>query len=301
MQNQNKDASPAKVQRSPKAAPIVKKEEHGCLFWEVVLEKREDNNRYGFSHSHGREKFQKERHRKPDEDCSADDALEGPETLLVKRVTDAGLLDEWNKAHLDGEVRVGDHLIEVNGSRTIPDMQSELRADKVKILVSRYPHTFNVDLEKRPGASKLGFKFEKPKDRELQTLKITEVNEEGLLEEMNKQNLATGRCHLVVVPGMHIEAANGIDENGYKIAEELRTCKAVKIRFRRSDPVEKMKVKMLKNLCKLGKNNNDNTNNNSNSRSATPSRQANLLTTPSSAAASHSTASPSPAPTPSSA
>lgn len=38
--------------------PIVKSEEAGCIVWEVHLEKRQDSDRFGFSHLNGQEALQ---------------------------------------------------------------------------------------------------------------------------------------------------------------------------------------------------------------------------------------------------
>lgn len=250
--------------------------------WQVQMEKTQENDRYGFSHSNGLEKFQKERakgvtNKGGNEAMSSSpqlqpDTTQGPQTLVVKRILDSGLMEQWNQMHPDAVVLPGDRIMEVNGAKSIPEMQTALHAGKVTMTVARYPNIFDIDLQKNAGARKLGFKFEKPRaDKEL--LKITEVSAVGLLEGFNQQNLAAGRCHFVVTAGMHIEVANGVSGDSSKIAEELRQCEAVRLRIHRYDNVEKRR-KLLQKLSAI--------------QNFTPQKKAegNMMQTPNSLAAS---------------
>jgi len=246
-QEANLKSQSPKGKVTPASEPVPKREDLGCLCWEVLMEKKSDSARYGFSHSNGFEKFQKDRNkgRSDDNDTSTVSVSEdGPQTLIVKRIAQDGLLNEWNQLHPDAAVRSGDRIVEVNGRKDIADMQDQLRASAVKMSVVRYAWYFNIDLKKREGARKYGFKFEKP-HQSLDTLKITEVAPDGLLEEMNQRMIAEGRSHLAVTVGMHIEAVNDVVGSSLKIADVLRKAEAVSMRVCRYDIAEKRRKKQM--------------------------------------------------------
>merc|ERR1711977_145577 len=99
--------------------------------------------------------------------------IDGPEMLLVKKVQDEGLLQQWNANHPDGEVQPMDHIIEVNGTPWQEDMQKQLQRTCVKMKIVRYPDRFKVRVQK--AGRKLGFKFDKPNNQSPAELRITEV------------------------------------------------------------------------------------------------------------------------------
>jgi hypothetical protein len=155
-----------------------------------------------------------------------------PEALIVKRIVKKGLLEEWNYVHPEAEVRNGDRIIQVNGSKTILGMQKELRSASITCKVLRPPEVFSTELRKGGQQRKLGFKFEKPATSEV--LRITELVKDGLLDEVNRKHMANGCHHLVVMPGMRIEAANGIDQDFSKILDMIKKNDCVQLRIRRN-------------------------------------------------------------------
>jgi hypothetical protein len=229
--------------------PIPKTQEQGCLTWEVELVKREEMGRYGFSHVNGREKFQRERQRTRDHTENPESALvEGPEALVVKRISPDGLLAEWNQNHPDAQVHPNDRITQVNGCGVISEMSGQLRSDVVILKVVRYPRFFNITLSRREGFRKLGFKFAQPRSNS-NVLKITEVSQHesaGLLEELNQSNLRAGMPHLVVTSGMLIEAVNDVSGDAENLAEALRQSEVISMRIRRSEVAEKTKNMRLK-------------------------------------------------------
>jgi len=239
---------------------VPKVEADFCVSWEVTLTKREGLDKYGFSHANGKADFFRRRRqmmasqptspvspsspaidgndlRKGLSSSLATDDL-GPETLIIKRINESSLLHEWNEEHSDAAVRVGDRITEVNGQRTMELMQKGLRSSQVKMKVVRFNDYFDITLTKAHKKQKLGFKFDKRGDSTNgfpPALKITEVGVEGLLEEVNRKHISEGRFHLVVIPGMRIEAANGFEGSPDAIAAELRACEAVKLHVRRPE------------------------------------------------------------------
>lgn len=163
----------------------------------------------------------------------ADDGSPCPEVLYIKKVMVGGLLNEYNVASPDSEVRVGDRVIEVNGKTTIEEMSSEFKVDAVKMRIVRYPDVFHVVLQKRQGI-KLGFKFKA--ESALPGLKISEVSE-GLLSEANTPAFENGDFHRVVLAGMRIEAANNAEGEAANIADEIRKATSMRLRIRRQEAV----------------------------------------------------------------
>merc|ERR1740138_1608072 len=109
-----------------KATLIPKVEQDQCLCWDVHLIKKSANQRYGFSHTSGKDEFSKAR------GYAAQQASEeGPNTLFVKQVRPDGLLYVWNKEHPDAAVLPFDRVAEVNGKKGVEEMQNELRAPSV--------------------------------------------------------------------------------------------------------------------------------------------------------------------------
>lgn len=153
--------------------------------------------------------------------------------MYVKRVIDGGLLDEWNLQHQEQEVRLGDRISEVNGFTTVDEMKHEFKAPTIKMRMVRYPDFFYAELLRTEGR-KLGFKF-KSDSPLLPGLRVSEILPGGQMEEINRERMVAGNFHLVVLPGMRIEAANGAELNAAAIAEELRRATVVLLRFRRNE------------------------------------------------------------------
>jgi hypothetical protein len=230
--------------------------------WDVVLKKHDDKQKYGFSHANGKVQFLQDyaKAQKPfnstgnEMNANVDNILppsECPEALVIKRVAEHGLLEEWNFVHPEAEVIAGDRVIKVNNSQTIQDMQRELRLPSCVCTMLRYPEIFEVTIVKREGMRKLGFKFEKPANNSLLELRITEVAKDGLLDEVNRANMRSSRHHHVVLPGMRIEAANEAEGDCLKIAEELRHCDRVVMRIRRAAAVQMAQAKVGRQMKML--------------------------------------------------
>jgi len=238
-------ATRLRVEKKRNAVPVGSEDFNGAAVWEVILTKRGNKQKYGFSHANAKFELLKDYNRaqagsnKNSEsnvttDLNLLSPAECPEALIVKRVNEHGLLEEWNFVHPEAEVRPGDRVIKVNNSDTIQDMQKELRTASCTCRILRYPEVFHTELVKRADARKLGFKFEKPANAALVELKVTEVAKAGLLDEVNRQHMINHCHHKVVLPGMRIEAANEVEGDCFKIAEELRKCETVVLRIRRA-------------------------------------------------------------------
>merc|ERR1712110_870431 len=109
--------------------------------------------------------------------------------------------------------------------------ESALLRDEIRLRMVRYPEQFHVDLVKRENAGKWGFRFGKSQGG----LRIADLSSDGLLREYNEVRMAQGLFHLVVLPGMWIEAANGVEGNLMQIKEEIRQSDSLHLRFRRAD------------------------------------------------------------------
>jgi len=238
----------ARVTAKAKADPVPTTDWFGAKVWEVELTKKDgQKQKFGFSHSNAKTDFFKEyvkSHGNAEGAASIAPLPDGPEALIVKKVGEQGLLEEWNFIHEDAQVTTGIRVFQVNDKVTIQDMQKELRKPSVKMKVMQYPENFTIDIEKRPGARKLGFKFEKPANDKLRELKITEVTKDGLLDEANRRRMAEGHHHLCALSGMRIEAANDVSGDGTQIAEELRRCDKVTLKIRRAAAVAQAKLKV---------------------------------------------------------
>lgn len=238
-----------RTEKKARAEPIPKSDWFGAAVWEVELIKKDggQKQKYGFSHSNAKTDFFKEyvkSHGNSEGAASIAPLPDGPEALIVKKVGEQGLLEEWNFIHEDAQVVTGTRVLQVNDKKTIQEMQKELRKPSVKMKCMDLPENFTIDIAKRPGARKLGFKFEKPANDRLKELKITEVTKDGLLDEANRRLMAEGHHHLCALSGMRIEAANGVSGDGTLIAEELRKCDKVTLKIRRAAAASTAKLKV---------------------------------------------------------
>jgi len=243
-----------RVEKKAAAKPVPKdtwKGAKGSQVWDVVLTKKDKKQKYGFSHTNAKTDLIKEYvkgHGGDANNASIAPLPDGPEQLIVKKVGEKGLLEEWNFIQEDAKVGTGDRILQVNDKVTIQDMQKELRKPEITMKVMRYQENWTIDIEKRPGARKLGFKFEKPANERLLELKITEVTKAGLLDEVNRARMAEGNHHLVVLAGMRIEGANDVIGDGTKIAEELRRCEKVTLKIRRGAAAAQGRMKVQQQL-----------------------------------------------------
>jgi len=253
--HQRGKAMRTRVEKKKNAAPIPMRDFHGATIWEVSLVKSESARKFGFSHSDGKAEFLNARSHKAagegnkvaNAKIATDPNTPGPEELIVRKVGEKCMMEEWNFIHPDAQVRLYDRITQVNGYRSVQEMKKELRrcTSSVTLEILRYPPRITVDLKKRDGARKLGFKFEKPSNQNLPELRITEVVKDGLLEEENQRRIAQGLYHLVVTAGMRIEIANEAHGCGAKIAEELKTCDAVRMQIKRMEVAQGAKNKVV--------------------------------------------------------
>jgi len=234
-------ASSSNRERQPMGATSsFPEEQDDCLVFEVVLQKMDPSQRYGFAHANGRAEWIKvrgQRYRGTEPP---------PETLIVREVAPGCLLDEWNMQHPDREVLVCDRIVAVNGHRSIQDMQAQLRTPEITMKIVRYHEWFHVELDRRDNPKRLGIKFEKPNNVSLPELHIFEVAPEGLLEEVNLRMVAQGKYHKVVHSGMRIEAVNQVEGDPVQMAQELiNSTTYARVRIRRAEVagLAKSKVK----------------------------------------------------------
>merc|ERR1711881_705231 len=106
----------------------------------------------------------------------------------------------------------------------IDGMESALLCDEIRLRMVRYPEQFHVKLVKREDVFKWGFRFGKSQGG----LRVADLSADGLLREYNEVRIAQGLFHLVVLPGMWIEAANGVE--GMQIKEEIRQSDSLHLR-----------------------------------------------------------------------
>jgi len=236
-----------RVEKKRNAIPVGSSDFEGASVWEVPLRKLSGKQKYGFSHTNAKVDLLRDytkasmpsAARMPDNMIPLDQTLlsdaEYPEALIIKKILDKGLMGDWNFIHPEAEVKPGDRIIEVNGSKTITDMQKQLRTSECICKVLRCPEVFHITLAKQP-QRRFGFKFEKPAVASLRELKITEISKKGLLDEANRANMKMGLHHKVVLPGMRIEAVDEVEGDCFKLAEALRKCNAhVTLRIRRAE------------------------------------------------------------------
>jgi len=237
------------------AVPVSSSSLNGAIVWEIVLAKRDDNAKYGMTHANAKVEFSKEYAKACRGDGQSGErvatgnlqsvltAEDCPDALVITRVSDQGLLEEWNFIHPEAEVRPGDRIIAVNDCQAVLEMQKELRTPSVTCKIFRFPDIFHTTLVKRESQSKLGFKFVKPDQRSPQVrLRISTLAQEGLLDEVNRQHMKNNCHHMVVLPGMYIEAANQVEGDCVKIAEELRTCESAELRIRRTNALGNLRM-----------------------------------------------------------
>eukprot|EP00435_Cladocopium_sp_Y103_P028258 s2514_g7.t1 len=207
-------------------ALVWKRNQDGILVWDVELVKRSETDKYGFSHSSGKAEYLKSigvAENTPE--------VDGPQVLFIRKIGLDGLLCWWNEAHGDSVVQPGDRIDKVNGKANMDQMAQELqhkahcmrvqelRGDKVRLEVHRYPEEFEVSLSKK-ASPKLGFKFEKPSNEKFRELKITEIGREGALPDRNRQMANAGRFHYVVAMGMRIIKVNSVEGDAFQMKED---------------------------------------------------------------------------------
>merc|ERR1712187_183261 len=164
---------------------------------------------------------------------SSEPIIKSPEVLIIRKIHEGGLLERWNKKYPQGEVLPHDRIYSVNGETNVEAMQREIRSRKIVMRCVRYPDRFQVTVKK--DGRMMGFRFEKPQSGKYQEIRISEVLREGLVAEHNELQAERGRWHLVILPEMRIEAANNVDGDAAKIAEELKAAETITLHIRRAE------------------------------------------------------------------
>jgi hypothetical protein len=219
---------------------VEQHERDGCLFWDIILHKKSQSDKYGFVQANGRfdhrQKLAKAQSGAglQDGEQLEDISIAAPEVLVVHKVNKDGLLDAWNQRYPEAEVRLPDRIISVNGETTVEGMQREIREPRIHIKLCRYPERFTVALSKAGGA-KLGFRFEKPMSRDVHELRVSEVLTDGSLPDHNAQQSSLGHWHQMVLPEMRIEKVNSVEGDSWEMTHELKRCANVTLQIRRAE------------------------------------------------------------------
>jgi len=184
----------------------------GFMAWQVLIEKL-PGQQLGLLHTSGKVLFNYSRQ-------TSAVSQEGPEVLVALAVKPSGCLEAWNFEHNDSKIQPCDRICEINGRTGIKEMQGELRKSNVlRMKLLRYPVSFNVNLLPRDGLESLGIQLASDL-RYPEQLLISEVLP-GRVEDRNQRNIAQGMYHLVVMPGMRIQAVNGFRGSSQDLASRL--------------------------------------------------------------------------------
>jgi len=226
-----------------------------CQVWDMLLQKTAETPRLGFAFTNGMQEFQKARR-------ELAHAMQGPQTLLIKKLADDGAAAVWNKAHPSLELLPCDHINAVNGVDSIEGIKEALRKQKqVRVQVMRYPQHFFVDLRRglagAPASAipALGMKYEacanSANEVSIQELLVVNVDQRGLVERWNQRNIAQGLYQFVVTPGMRIQAVDGVEGSAAAMVEELRSGRARRLRIRRADVGAMARAKVTRTMKAL--------------------------------------------------
>lgn len=151
-------------------------EEDGCLFWQVLLKKEGEQDKFGFAQANGKMEFEIRLEGKSFESGKRS-RLPGPDMLVVKRIYPDGLLQKWNARAPQLEVRTQDRILAVNDQTDVEAMAREIHAPRIFLQMVRFPDRFIIGLSKENG-SKLGFRFERPQGTFAEEVRITEVSKQ---------------------------------------------------------------------------------------------------------------------------
>jgi len=215
----------------PPVVPVHSEVKDGCLFWEIVLEKESEEDKFGFAQANGKLDFES-RMSGSSRDEGEWRALPGPQALIVRRINPHGLLHRWNQLHPEAQVRPQDRIVSVNGSYSVQAMQHEIRSTKICAEIMRYPEVFAVTLRRE--GRRLGFRIEYSQDSDMAEVRISQLTE-GALPVHNAEQVRAGMWHYVVLPDMRIQAANGASGRAALIAEELKRCEIVTLIVNRAE------------------------------------------------------------------
>jgi len=211
----------------------------GCLAWTVVLEKQHPDEDFGYAKVNGRTEFEARLPAPPasprgrDDDFSRPDAdWRGPETLVVRRILEGGLLHQWNLRHPNTPVLPEDSICAINGRTTIHGMLQEEKSSRILLRIVRYPERFEAKLRRDTGVP-LGVRVQSCSEGK--ELLVIEVCREGALPSYNKDQSFRGRWHKVILPDMVIEAANNVSGDSRAMASELARHEEISLRIRRSE------------------------------------------------------------------
>jgi len=153
-------------------------------------------------------------------------------TLKIKTIDSSGLVADWNRQHPNTAVRVGDHIMEVNGRRAAERgaaaLSSEMKQEQVlriglareaavaaSSLQGKDVETYMVTMSKG-GGKRLGLNFE------IGTLEVSSVRSNGLIAEWNQANpssMVRTSDQILEVNGRHM-ATHGADLLQHTIHQE---------------------------------------------------------------------------------
>jgi hypothetical protein len=162
-----------------------------------------------------------------------------PEFLIIGCVVKDGLLDAWNRAHPDSEVQAGDRIVKVDTCKGVKAMEKALLRDQVKLTICRFPDQFDVVIKKQ--GQPLGVKVENPDNEASSELCIIEIFKDGCIPEWNASALKAEEWYRIILPGMHIIAANHAAWDAEAITNEIRISEEVCLTIRRAAPVNIIK------------------------------------------------------------
>ncbi|CAE8657418.1 unnamed protein product, partial [Polarella glacialis] len=85
------------------------------------------------------------------------------------------------------------------------------------------------------GGSKLGFRFERPKNVQANSVRVTEILDGGCMMAYNIHQVAHNNWAYVVLPDMLIDAVNDVSGDSELITDEMKRSEVVILRIGRSE------------------------------------------------------------------
>jgi len=179
---------------------------NGCTYWQVMLE-RNSNSSFGFTAVSEKLEIQRR----------SNGMLEGPEMLLISEIQAGGITDQWNQARSDDQdVRIFDHICNVNGKATVEAMQRELRSEKIMMRLVRYPEKFIAPMISEGGD--MGCRWVSTSrldgtggiDANVEALRVMEIRAGGRIHSYNAHQAGLGLWQYVILSDMHVEAINSV-------------------------------------------------------------------------------------------
>jgi len=160
----------------------------------------------------------------------------GPDELVVTKVENGGLVAQWNAAHAEEQVVIGDRLVRVNEEETTQAMKLALQlpvsdVPLFRLRFARSPSHFTIVVGKKDNCA-LGFHCGKRRTLEGSAeLLIEEVHPWGALAAHNSTMVATCAWDSVVLPSMCLVAVNNIEDDWDSMIRELKSPDEVTLRI----------------------------------------------------------------------